>query len=267
MVIMIVFIPKDKMSSIAPLFDGWDDTLIWSCLQGHMGRAWADDADDPAAAQIITSDFCFLAGDAGIPSAIELVRNIPGDYRRPWMLIASRTDSWHELIEEAYHGKFKKFMRYAIKKEPHVFDKGILLKYIECLPDGYRIKQIDETLYNWTQKEMWARDFCSQFATYADYQRHGLGYAVLHGETPVCGASSYTFYDSGIEIEIATEKAHRRKGLATACAASLILGCLDKRLYPSWDAANLESVALAEKLGYHLDHEYVTYEITGFQQE
>ena len=31
-------------------------------------------------------------------------------------------------------------------------------------------------------------------------------------------------------------------------------------MYPSWDAQNLWSAALAEKLGYHLDREYVVYE-------
>lgn len=41
----------------------------------------------------------------------------------------------------------------------------------------------------------------------------------------------------------------RRRGVALACCARLILTCLDRGLYPSWDAANLESVALARRLG------------------
>jgi RimJ/RimL family protein N-acetyltransferase len=45
----------------------------------------------------------------------------------------------------------------------------------------------------------------------------------------------------------------------------LIMECLDRGLYPSWDAANKGSVALAEKLGYHFEKEYVTYEITDFR--
>lgn len=32
-------------------------------------------------------------------------------------------------------------------------------------------------------------------------------------------------------------------------------------LYPSWDAANRESVALAEKLSYHFDREYTAYQV------
>lgn len=43
--------------------------------------------------------------------------------------------------------------------------------------------------------------------------------------------------------------------------AKLILECLEREKYPSWDAINLRSVALAEKLGYHRDKEYDTYEM------
>ena len=50
-----------------------------------------------------------------------------------------------------------------------------------------------------------------------------------------------------IKKEIDTQEDHRRKGLAYACGAKLILECLEKGLYPSWDAQNKWSVALAEK--------------------
>jgi len=33
--------------------------------------------------------------------------------------------------------------------------------------------------------------------------------------------------------------------------------------YPSWDAQNMISVHLAEKLGYEYDHEYTAYEVSG----
>ena len=35
-------------------------------------------------------------------------------------------------------------------------------------------------------------------------------------------------------------------------------------MYPSWDAQNPASAALAEKLGYHFDKEYTAYEVYGF---
>ena len=79
----------------------------------------------------------------------------------------------------------------------------------------------------------------------------------------VAGASSYTRYIEGIEIEVDTVPKERRKGLATIASAALILRCLDEGLYPSWDAQNMNSVHLAEKLGYEFDHEYTAYEVAG----
>ncbi len=65
-----------------------------------------------------------------------------------------------------------------------------------------------------------------------------------------------------IEITIDTVEEERRKGLATIASAALILRCLDEGLYPSWDAQNMKSVRLAEKLGYEFDHEYTAYEVS-----
>lgn len=88
-----------------------------------------------------------------------------------------------------------------------------------------------------------------------------LGAVILKDGHPVSGASSYSGYQGGIEIEIDTREDYRRKGLATVCGAKLILECLDRGWYPSWDAQNKWSVALAQKLGYHYDREYTAYEV------
>ena len=78
----------------------------------------------------------------------------------------------------------------------------------------------------------------------------------------VSGASSYTRYREGIEIEVDTVESERRKNLALIVCSALILRCLKEGLYPSWDAQNMGSVHLAEKLGYEFDHTYVAYEVS-----
>ena len=77
----------------------------------------------------------------------------------------------------------------------------------------------------------------------------------------VSGASSYSRYLEGIEVEVDTVKEERQKGLARVCCATLILQCLSEGLYPSWDAHNPISVHLAETLGYEFSHEYPAYEV------
>ncbi len=251
-------VPQNAMASIAPLFAGWEETPIYSCLQGYMGNAWADSLTSPASAQIIAGDFCCFAGKPDV----SLVRNIPEDFSSKEILMIPEHEGWGRLIEDLYPDRYEKILRYAIKKEPDVFDRDALEQYCSALPAGFTLRTMDEALYDRAKTEGWSKDFCAQFPTYAAFQSHGLGVMALYGDTPVSGAASYTVYDRGIEIEVDTQRDFRRKGLALACAAKLILLCLERGLYPSWDAHDLRSVALAEKLGYHMDKAYVTYVVS-----
>jgi L-amino acid N-acyltransferase YncA len=78
-------------------------------------------------------------------------------------------------------------------------------------------------------------------------------------DRPVGIAYSSLVYSQGIEVSIYVAETHRRQGIATSLAASLLLACLQRRLHPNWDAANPESVKLAEKLGYHHTGSYEAY--------
>ena len=177
------------------------------------------------------------------------------------MIIVPQSRLWENLIEEYYKERAKKIVRYAIKKEPDVFDCEKLQAIVDKLPDGYHLKMIDEKLF-WQCREIeWCRDWVWQYDDYARYQKYGLGAIILKDEEPVSGASSYSSYIGGIEIEIDKRKDYRRRGLAYISGAKLILECLKRGWYPSWDAQNRWSVALAEKLGYHFDYEYVAYEV------
>lgn len=237
------------MEKIAPLFEGWDETMVWSCLQGYMGEAFVDDENCPTAALIETACFGFFAGK---PNEA-LVRKTTS------FLLAARTEDWEAVIESVWGDKAKKFLRYAIKKEPDVFDKEKLSSFAAALPTGFSMRLIDKALYELSARETWSVDLCYQFPTWEDFSERGIGVGVLHNGALVAGASSYTIYRGGIEIEIDTKPEYRQRGLATACGARLILECLGRGLYPSWDAHDLRSVALAEKLGYHVDHPYTAY--------
>lgn len=247
-------IQQEHMHQIASLFEGWNETMIWSCLQGYMGRAWADCAARPSSAQIVVGDFCVLAGE---PNR-ELAGHIPLDHPTDCLLMIPQTEEWAKLIE-ACHPNSERFLRYAIHKDRDAFDRQKLQGFVEQIPTGYRLEMIDEHLYHLAKTQEWSRDLCSQFPTYAQYAAQGIGVMALLGDLPVSGASSYTVYQGGIEIEVDTQEQHRQRGLALACAAKLILTCLDRGLYPSWDAHDLRSVALAEKLGYQMEKPYVAY--------
>jgi len=252
---------KEDMYRIAPIFAGWNETMIWACLQGYMGKAWADDIENPKSAQILIGDFCFFAG---VPN-IDLVKNIPDYYTNTCILMIPASDQCGALIEQEYKDKSNKFMRYAFKKEPGIFNIEKLQSYINKLPEKYTIRKIDEAIFNNVKKEPWSKDLCSQFSNYEEYEKLGIGFVIMENDEVACGASSYTVYNKGIEIEIDTKEEYRRNGLALACASKLIIECLNRNIYPSWDAANRESSALAEKLGYNFEKEYITYSILNFR--
>lgn len=235
---------------IAPLFEGWQEALIWSCLQGCMGAAAADDPVHPRSARITVGDFCFFAGEPD--AALIAGATAP--------ILVPRSAAWETAIERVWGDRAARRLRYAIKKEPDALQPDRLERYAASLAPGYRLVPFDEEIYAMAMARDWSRDFCSLFADAADYLHRGVGMAVLCGDELVAGASSYAVYRGGIEIEIDTRADHRRRGLATACGAALALTCLRRGLYPSWDAHDLRSAALAKKLGYHVDAPYAVYE-------
>ncbi|GGE70480.1 GNAT family N-acetyltransferase [Priestia taiwanensis] len=253
---MIYEATNEGKKKIAPMFEGMLDTLILSCLQGHMGTAWVNDVDNPTAAQIIVGDFAFYAGDAYATGVEELLRNIPEH-----MLIIVDTDEWKERIEEVHAGSLDKFLRYQFYKNPEHLKKEHVQTFLSHLPTGYELVKLDTSIVHEPTLHELSDDFIARFDSGEDYVERGIGYAILHEGKVVCGAGSYSIYDSGIEIDIVTHKNHRRKGLATVAAAALIMDCLEQDKYPSWDAANTNSAKLAEKLGYVFKEAYDTYYI------
>ena len=241
----------EDTSKASHLFDGWQETLIWSCLQKVMGRIYVTDSEKPESAFAYVGCFGFFTGK---PDR-ELAENKPEGFA----ILTPQNRQWAELIEDVYpHAK--KVTRYAIRKDTQ-FDTGLLKRNIQMLPDGYELKNIDSELYDKCLKNPVTVDFVSSFDSREKYLKDGRGVVIVRDGEIVSGASSYTRYRDGIEIEVDTVESERRKGLALISCSALILRCLEEGLYPSWDAQNMGSVHLAEKLGYQFDHEYVAYEI------
>ena len=240
----------------AGLFDGWQETLIWSCLQKVMGRVLVTDPENPGSAMASVGCFAFVAGK---PDR-ELVLGKPDGF----VIMVPQDDAWAALIEECWPDA-RRFTRYAIRKDTR-FDAESLQKTVDGLPAGYELKPIDADLYDLCLQDPVTADFVAPFGSKERYLKLGRGVVILKNGRIVSGASSYTRYREGVEIEVDTVPEERRKGFARIACAALILRCLEEGLYPSWDAHNMDSVRLAEKLGYEFDHEYIAYELSGSER-
>ena len=242
-----------EMDRVAHLFDGWEETMIWSCLQGVMGSVYAPAGEQPVSAAAQLNDFCFLAGE---PDAAL----ITFDYGKDFLILTPQNEAWAKLIEQ--RTGVSRRMRYALRKDQHNFEPEKLQGIVDSLPQEYALHFIERDLYEKCLAEDWSHDLVSGYPDWDTFRRLGLGVVVTKDGCIVSGASSYSSYRGGIEIEIDTHPAHRRRGLARICGAALMLECLRRGRYPSWDAHNRASVALAQQLGYIFSHEYPVFEIT-----
>ncbi|GEL78509.1 zwittermicin A resistance protein ZmaR [Tenuibacillus multivorans] len=198
--------------------------------------------------------FVFYAGNPNAEEADQLLYNLP-----EFTLAIVKTEEWKRKVETVHKGSFEKFQRFEFYKNPNHLDRIRIKNNLNQLPEEYELKRIDLNIAKDPSLHELSEDFISQFNSVNDFIDRGIGFAVLHHGEVVCGATSYSIYDDGIEFEVATHHDHRRKGLATVAASALILECFNRGLYPSWDGANMESVKLAEKLGYILNEPYDTY--------
>ena len=233
------------------LFEGWQETPIYSCVQNVMGKIYVTDPENPVSAFAFVGCFGFFAGR---PEP-ELVKNKPAGF----VIMVPQNQAWAELIEHVYPDA-RMVTRYAMRKDTK-FDPDELKRNLQLLPDGYALQNIDGRLYDRCLENPVTADFVSVFRSKEQYLKDGRGVVILKDGRIVSGASSYTRYKEGIELEVETVESERRKKLALVSCSALILRCLEEGLYPSWDAHDMNSVHLAEKFGYQFDHAYTAYEV------
>lgn len=258
----------DDPSPAAPLFEGCEETMVWSCLQSVMGeilvavpdeetageRTAEEGQEHPVSACAHLANFYFFAGEPQEEMLLAWSEMYHGALEGEFVILVPLNKAWERLMDIKLSDA-EKGVRYAIKKEAK-FDRSHLESLAAGLPADMELRRIDGKLYDACLSESWSEDFVRTFASREDFLEKAVGVVCLKNGEILAGCSAYSRYADGIEVEVDTREDQRRKHLATCCAAALILECLDRGLYPSWDAMNRESVGLAEKLGYEFSHEY-----------
>ena len=51
---------------LVSMFDDFNNVILLSYLQGHMGTAWVNDLENPTVAQVTVGIFTFYAGDPNV---------------------------------------------------------------------------------------------------------------------------------------------------------------------------------------------------------
>ena len=148
----MVYELKDT-SRVETLFEGWNETLIYSCLQRVMGKVFVTDQDSPISAMAFVGCFAFYAGE---PDR-ELVINKPDGF----VIMTPKDDSWASLIEDCFPDA-RKITRYAIRTDTR-FDRDELAKMAAGLPERYELKKIDSDIYDLCMTDPVTADFVSVY--------------------------------------------------------------------------------------------------------
>ena len=256
---------KTKRQTIKPICQDSEEVLVQGAVEGKVGRVFVPQLEHSSYCLIHVGDFAYVLGlPPNGERALDLKSKIYADCGRAFLIPGD--ERWAAWLEEEFSGQYRLVNRYALKKDEHHFDKALLEEYKKDIPDGIRIRKIDERLYRMILKEEWCRDFCSNFDDEAHFMRDGLGFVAMKGREIIAGCSAYGYSNGMMEIEVGTRKDYRRKGLALACSAAFLLECMARGIYPNWDAANEQSVGLAEKLGYVLQKEYQVYQLADLEE-
>ena len=133
-----------------------------------------------------------------------------------------------------------------------------LSRLSQQLPNGYHIRHHDLAVAE--QEHAEGLNHSRAYKAFVQSRKFfdkGVWHEVMYGDEVAGGISSYTICRRGTEIGIVVFPAHRRRGLATALAATFIVHCLERGITPHWSTRNNPvSDHLAEKLGYVRSYEY-----------
>lgn len=133
-----MIIKPGGIKAVSALFDGWEETLVYSCLEGTMGEIYS--THDGLSAMAMINDFCFLSG---APSG-ELAAFRP-ENRGGFIIMVPQNEGWAQIIKSVYGRRTALLTRYATKKNT-VFDT-VRLRNLAAPPEGYRIEMIGRHIY------------------------------------------------------------------------------------------------------------------------
>lgn len=99
------------MNKAAALFQGWPETMVWSCLQGCMGQVLVEGGEEPASAAALIGDFCLFRRPPGQGACPESGSVYPGP-RRPGMGLSAGGGLGGEdyTLDPVRHGEGSKLL-------------------------------------------------------------------------------------------------------------------------------------------------------------
>ena len=248
--------PED-FKRVEPLFNAfdYDRSLIGGVLERRqIGRIFCEDVKSPRFAVLYhPGKYGHLAGypeNADLNAlVVELPRTLGIDVAVQELFLPRNT-SWIAHLRAAFgdrlrsnHYKYFKFTDARV---------DWIRQWPQRLPEGMQVKRMDNRLALKAQREIGVVT-AKTWLSIARFISDGFGFVALGQNGQIAGAiSTFAIGEGEAEIDIATHRDHRRRGLASLMGCAFIAHSLAHNLRPSWTTKlpNLGSVATARKLGF-----------------
>jgi RimJ/RimL family protein N-acetyltransferase len=272
---MIFEIPEHSYAKVQPLLMKYgfeNHPIIQAIVQRfNRGKIYADQLEQPKTVLIWAfHELFFLIGDdtnegfnRSLPNLIrEKIAPVAATIQEDsFQLEVYPECTWRHRIEMLLATfSLNRYYRWSFR-----FDSEQYLYKVRNhihTPHGYELRSIDRSVLEKDQEQTIAHEILKFWSSIDAFLRHGLGYCVLYQGTVVTTCLSVFACDEHYEIGINTyDKQHRGKGLATLAARAFIEACLAKQMTPHWstESFRLDSIAIAEKLGFEKQNLYRCY--------
>lgn len=251
---MIELTPLEFPAVLPLLADVRQQVLPAAICQGiNPGRVFVDRQPDPRTVLIWSSvGYYILAGDPArcddfgdLRAALEEVL-IPASQAlgETGFILVPSTPAWKAHLPDLLPGREV----IEIYRRPFRFDAARFAEHSgwrERIPAGLNLRAVDADLAE-------RLNVRASWASVDDFLTHGLGFVLLDGEQIASACLSVLASRERLEMDVHTEEAYQRRGLASICACALIEACLRRGLTPNWECFwdNDPSSALAERLGF-----------------
>ena len=231
------------------------DVSIECVLEGQMGGAFVDNVHQPTVFKIMIGPFTYFAGDVESHGGQAMIETIA-----PYTLLMAAAPGWFEAAQELYGERLVAIDRYSFSSE------AITVAHLAKICQASPFRQAVRRMHAAFVASLWGQEHFVDFSDFdspEDWEGRGIGFYVEEKGEVVGAAYSSLVCSQGIEVSIFVLPDYRRQGMATALGAFLVKWCLENNLDAHWDAANLESCGLAEKLGYRPTGRYQAYYLKG----
>jgi RimJ/RimL family protein N-acetyltransferase len=216
-----------------------------------MGKAYVDDLREPHVFKIEVGPFFYCAGEVASAGGQEFLKNLES-----YTLFMPSAPGWLEAGEAMYAERLAVTNRYSYSFE------SVTVEHLERLGQASSGKDEIKCMDLEFTKRLWGKDHFIDLSDYdsaEDFVQRGLGYYVEKSGEVIGGIFSSLVCSMGMEVSLFVLENYRRQGIATSLGCAFLKWCLENNMQAHWDAANLESCRLAEKLGYSPIGEYKAY--------